>query len=103
MIRFTATIETLGINPCIQIPARVTRYFGKRGYVPVTVYLQSGEVPSNLVPIGGGVQRLYINAAMLRCRDSRVEAVVSIGLELVASVGGLKQRNLFWGPYPGVH
>jgi len=97
MIRFTATIETLGINPCIQIPARVTRYFGKRGYVPVTVYLQSGEVPSSLVPIGGGVQRLYINAAMLRCTDSRIGDRVSIGLELDASDRSLKAPDHLLG------
>lgn len=82
MLRFTARIEIVGVNPYVQVPARVTRHFGQRGYVPVNVHLESGHVPSTLVPIGGGVHRLYINGKMLKCTKARVGDRVSLGLEL---------------------
>ena len=80
MIRFTAKIQIVGVNPYVTVPARVSRYFGKRGNVPVVVHLQDGRVTSTLVPIGGGVHRLYINAAMFRCTESRVGDIASVVL-----------------------
>ena len=82
MIRFRATIKIVGVNPYVDLPARVTRHFGKRGYVPVTVHLESGQVASTLVPVGGGAHRLYINGQMLRCTTTRVGHRLSVGLEL---------------------
>ena len=81
VIRFSAIIEKVGVNPYVRVPARVTRYFGKRGNVAVVVHLEGGRVASTLVPVGGGVHRLYINRAMLRCTESRVGGRVSLGLD----------------------
>ena len=82
LLRFAAKIEVVGVNPCVRVPARITRVFGKRGYVPVVVHLQRGTVPSTLVPLGGGVHRLYINGVMLRQTDARPGDRLAIGLEL---------------------
>src|SRR5438876_2505447 len=81
MIRFSAIIEKVGVNPYVTVPVRVTRHFGKRGNVPIVVYLEGGRVPSTWVPVSGGVHRLYINRAMLRCTEWRVGDRVSLGLD----------------------
>lgn len=82
MNRFKATIKLVGINPCVRVPARITKSFAQRGYVPVIVHIERGRVSSTLVPIGAGGHRLYINAAMLRLTDARVGKSVVLGLEL---------------------
>ena len=81
MVKFLAVLDQVGINPCVTVPDRVSRHFGKRGYVPVVAHFETGSVRSTLVPIGGGVHRLYVNGQMLKCTSSRVGQSVSIGLE----------------------
>ena len=81
MVKFCAVLEQVGINPCVTVPDRVSRHFGKRGYVPVVAHFETGSVRSTLVPVGGGVHRLYVNGQMLKCTSSRVGQSVSIGLE----------------------
>lgn len=85
MPAFIATLRQVGINPCVQVPARISQAFGRRGYVPVHVHLDRGVVPSTLVPLGHGTHRLYINAAMLRLTDARVGQRISLRLELDTS------------------
>lgn len=48
----------------MDVPERVSRAFGKRGYVPVEGELQGHKIRATLVPIGGGRHRLYINGDM---------------------------------------
>ena len=43
METFSAAIYKTGINPCVDVPMRVTRAFGRRGYV---------RVRATLVPVG---------------------------------------------------
>jgi len=85
MIQFTEKIEMVEINPCVTVPSRVSRHFGLNGYVPVVVYIEKGRVPSTLVPIGGGVHRLYINGKMLQYTDSGPGDRVTVRLELDTS------------------
>ncbi|NIS81617.1 MAG: DUF1905 domain-containing protein, partial [Anaerolineales bacterium] len=61
---FFAQIYKLGINPCVDVPTRVSEAFGVRGNVPVVGTLNDVEIRSTLVPIGGGRHRLYINTDM---------------------------------------
>jgi hypothetical protein len=93
MIQFSGKIEVVGINPCIKVPLRVSRYFGKRGYVPVLVHLERGAVPSTLVPIGGGMHRLYINGAMLKYTDSVPGERISVGVEMDTTDRSLAMPN----------
>lgn len=90
MIKFTARIEIVGVNPYLTVPAAVSRHFGQRGNVPVLVQLKRGQIPSTLVPVGGGVHRLYINRAMLRCTDARVGDWLALGLRRDANDRALK-------------
>ncbi|HEY9154908.1 MAG TPA: YdeI/OmpD-associated family protein [Opitutaceae bacterium] len=90
MIQFSGKLEVVGINPCVKVPARVTKHFGKRGYVPVIVHLERGRVPSTLVPIGDGAHRLYINGVMLKYTDATPGERVTVSVELDSSDRKLK-------------
>lgn len=61
---FSATIYKLGINPCVDVPKRVTQAFRKRGYVPIRGSLNSQPINATLVPKGNGRHRLFINGEM---------------------------------------
>ena len=62
--QFSSTIYKLGINPCVEVPLRVSRALGKRGYIPVAGELNGKPFLANLVPIGEGRHRLFINGEM---------------------------------------
>jgi hypothetical protein len=71
--RFSAKVYKLGVNPCVDVPQRVSRAFGKRGYVPVKGALNGHAIRATLVPKGGGRHRLYLNG------DMRQRAGVEVG------------------------
>jgi hypothetical protein len=80
--RFSAKVYKLGINPCVDVPQRVSRAFGKRGYVPVNGTLNDHPIRATLVPKGGGRHRLFLNGDMRRRAgvevDDRVRLAVSL-------------------------
>jgi len=80
MLEFSAVIYKVGINPCVDIPERVSRTFGIRGNIPVTGALNGLPIRATLVPIGEGRHRLYINGEMRR--RARVNAGDRINLRL---------------------
>ena len=80
MPEFKARILKIGINPYVAVPARVSRFFKRTGYVPVTVHFSGGEVRSTLVPVGEGRHRLFINGIMRRLASVDVGDLVAIRL-----------------------
>jgi hypothetical protein len=80
--RFSARIYKLGINPCVDVPARVSQAFGERGYVPVKGTLNGHPIRATLVPKGAGRHRLFINGEMRR--QAGVDTGDRIQLELTA-------------------
>jgi Bacteriocin-protection, YdeI or OmpD-Associated/Domain of unknown function (DUF1905) len=78
---FRATIDKVGVNPCVAVPLRITRPFRKRGFIPITVHLGKEKIRSNFVPLGEGRHRLYINAAMLRAAAAKVGDRIVIRIE----------------------
>jgi hypothetical protein len=76
VIEFIAEIYKLGINPCVDIPERVSKEFGIRGNIAVLGTVNGHEFRSTLVPIGGGRHRLYVNT------DMRKRAGVDVGDEI---------------------
>jgi Domain of unknown function (DUF1905)/Bacteriocin-protection, YdeI or OmpD-Associated len=62
--QFTAKVYKVGINPCVDVPLRVSQAFGKRGYIPVEGTLDGEPIAATLVPTGGGHHRLYLNTDM---------------------------------------
>jgi hypothetical protein len=82
--RFTASVYLLGINPCVDVPPRVSEAFGKRGYVPVEGTLNGKPIRATLVPMGGGRHRLYLNGDMRRRAQVEVGDEVRIVLQVDA-------------------
>jgi hypothetical protein len=64
MISFKAKIYKQGINPCVDVPKKVSEQFNKRGYVPIKGTVNSFKFKSTLVPMGRGRHRLFVNGGM---------------------------------------
>ncbi|MFQ5749579.1 MAG: YdeI/OmpD-associated family protein [Planctomycetota bacterium] len=77
---FRATIFKAGINPCVDVPARVSAALGRKGYVPVECRINGHAFRSGLVSLGGGRHRLFINGGMRR--EAGVEAGDAIEVRL---------------------
>lgn len=77
---FSAKIFKIGINPCVDIPKKVSDVFKKRGYIPVKGWLNDLPIVATLVPVGGGKYRLYINGEMRK--NAKVAVGDSISLKI---------------------
>jgi len=64
--RFSTTIFKVGINPCVDVPARVSAALGRRGYIPIQGRLNGHPFRAGLVSLGKGRHRLFINGEMRR-------------------------------------
>ena len=73
METFSAAIYKTGINPCVDVPMRVTRAFGRRGYV---------RVRATLVPVGDGRHLLCVNGAMRKGAGIDVGDTIRVALEI---------------------
>ncbi|MBI2184146.1 MAG: DUF1905 domain-containing protein [Thaumarchaeota archaeon] len=79
---FSAKIHKFGINPCIDVPKRISEVFGRRGYIPVLATIKGLAFRATLVPVGGGQHRLYINGDMRRKAGVGVGDRIDVKLEL---------------------
>ncbi len=77
---FPAPIKKIGINPCVDAPASVSRVFKKRGYIPVMGFLNMMAVKAPLVPIGNGRHRFFVNGGMMKRAGMKVGDTVTIPL-----------------------
>lgn len=82
MERFTATIHKVGINPCVEVPARISLVYGRRGYVPVLVTLGAQTFQCTLVPVGEGRHRLCLHHLMRKAAGRETGDRVTIKLAL---------------------
>src|SRR5437867_1108926 len=82
MQEFSAKIFKVGINPCVDAPEEVSRALSKRGYLPVKGMLNSYPFRANLVPIGGGRHRLFLNAEMRKGAKADTGDTVQVALEI---------------------
>jgi hypothetical protein len=82
MREFSAKIFKVGINPCVDAPEEISRAFGKRGYIPVRGTLNGHPVRANLIPIGGGRHRLFLNAEMRKGAKADTGDTVRVALEI---------------------
>lgn len=79
--RFFATIFKIGINPCVDVPARVSNALGRTGYIPVQGTLNGHAFRAGLVSLGGGRHRLFINGEMRRAAGVDVDDRINVVLE----------------------
>jgi hypothetical protein len=78
---FSATIHKVGINPCVEVPPRVSAFFGTRGRVPVKGTLNGHAIRGTLVPVGNGRHRFYVNGFMRKL--ARVDVGDTVRLSFV--------------------
>jgi len=70
---FKAVIYKVGINPCVDVPVKITsRLKALRGYIPVTGKINGHYFQQNLVPVKDGPYRLYVNIPMLKGGNAKV-------------------------------
>jgi len=81
---FDAILRKIGINFCIEIPARVSDAIGVRGYVPVKGMAAGRRFTSTLVPRGKGCHRLFLNGEVRRAAGIEAGDRVAIVLAVDA-------------------
>jgi hypothetical protein len=81
-MRFSALIHKIGINPVVAVPARISQACARKGYVPVRVMVGGAVFQANLVPVGGGRHRLFLNLPMRQAADRAVGDRITLKLEL---------------------
>lgn len=79
-LTFTAKLDKVDINPCVAVPQKIARVFEVRGYIPVELDLLGTLFLANLVPLGSGNYRLYINGPMLKSTGWKVGDLITIRL-----------------------
>jgi hypothetical protein len=79
--RFSARIFKVGINPCVDAPARVSAVLGKKGYIPVKGTLNGKPFKAGLVSLGNGRHRLYINGPMRKAAGVDTGDTVTVILD----------------------
>jgi hypothetical protein len=102
-LRFRARLYKLGINPCVDVPQRVSRALGMRGHVRVAGTLNRHPFRATLVPKGDGRHRLFVNGEMRKAAQvaegSRVEIVLRVDARpRVVPVPGALARALAKNP-----
>jgi hypothetical protein len=81
VLKFTAEIQLLGINPYVDIPDEIREAVGRKGNLPVKGTVNDHPFRSTLVPVRGGPHRLYINMEMRKGTGVGVGDTVEILLE----------------------
>ena len=82
MVKFSAKIYKVGINPCIDIPdAASTTLKRKSGFVPIVGTINSFAFTANLVPVKNGPYRLFINLPMRKGAGADVGDTIDVTLE----------------------
>lgn len=79
---FRAKIYKVGINPCVEVPRRITRRMTpQRGYIPVRGHVDDYPFEQTLIPVKNGPYRLYVNGLMLKGSGSKVGDTLTFSLE----------------------
>jgi hypothetical protein len=79
---FRAKIYKVGINPCVEVPGRITRrMIPQRGYIPVTGHIDKFPFEQTLVPVKDAPYRLYVNGLMLNGSGAKVGDTLSFRIE----------------------
>lgn len=79
-LNFHAKIYAVGVNRCVDVPARVSRALGPGGHLPVRGTIGGEQLRSRLVPRGGGLFRLFIHSRIWKKLGVDVGDVVSVSL-----------------------
>ena len=82
MKSFKAKIYKVGINPCVEVPASITRRMkAHQGYIRIKGKIKNHPFQQTLVPVRNKGYRLYVNGGMLQGSASKLGEVVRIFIE----------------------
>jgi len=82
MKTFRAKIYKKGINPCVDVPLRITsKMQATKGYIRVKGKIGEHFFRQTLVPIKNVGYLLYVNAPMLKGSNSKVGETVRFSIE----------------------
>ena len=80
--KFKGEIYKVGINPCIDVPERITsRMQPRRGYIPVQGEINKYKFQQTLVAVKNGPYRLYVNGPMMKGGKVGVGDTASFSIE----------------------
>jgi hypothetical protein len=79
--RFSAKLFKVGINPCVDVPKRVSAALARKGYIPVKGKLNGHSFRAGLVSLGGGRHRLYVNGVMRKEAGVNVDDRIDVVLD----------------------
>lgn len=79
---FKATIYKAGINPCVDVPKRITdNMLPIKGYIPVKGQIKNYSFRQTLVPVRNAEYRLFIKGTMLKGADAKVTETIKVAIE----------------------
>ena len=79
---FTATIYKVGINPCVDVPLRITaKMTATKGYIPVKGKIKTHSFTQTLVPVKNAPYRLYVNGLMLKGANAKLGDTLKFTIE----------------------
>jgi Domain of unknown function (DUF1905) len=79
---FTATIYKTGINPCVDVPEKITaKMKAVKGYIPVKGTINTHSFIQTLVPVKNAPYRLFVNGPMLKGAATKLGDTVKFIIE----------------------
>lgn len=79
---FTAIIYKTGINPCVDVPERIsTKMAAKKGYIPISGMINGHAFTQTLVPVKNAPYRLFVNGPMLKGAGTKPGDTVKFFIE----------------------
>ena len=80
--RFKEKIYKVGINPCVDVPLRITEKMKPvKGYIPVKGKINAYDFMQTLVPVKNSAYRLFVNGPMMKGADVAVGDSASFVIE----------------------
>lgn len=79
---FKAKIYKVGINPCVKVPARITKNMTAiKGYIPVNGKINDHSFEQTLCPVTNDLYRLYVNGPMMKGANVKVGDTATFTIE----------------------
>ncbi len=79
---FEAKIYKVGINPCVDVPLRITKkMLALKGYIPVKGKIKNHPFQQTLVTVKSAEYRLYVNGPMLKSSKTKLGDIVKFSIE----------------------
>lgn len=79
---FKSRIYKVGINPCVKVPARITKTMtATKGYIPIKGTINDHPFEQTLCPVKNDLYRLYVNGPMMKGANVKIGDRASFSIE----------------------